>query len=77
MTMTRRAALALAIVAAPAPAVESGDLFADRMNRFGRELVNFDGKLRQHVFDVKQAKLLSKLWRDVETSGEWPEMENK
>jgi hypothetical protein len=73
MTMTRRAALALAIIAAPARAVESGDLFADRMNRFGRELVNFDGKLRQHVFDVKQAKLLSKLWRDVETSGEWPQ----
>jgi hypothetical protein len=72
LQLTRRAALLLAI-AAPACAVVSNDVFLDRLNRFNTAMRDFTAQLRQQQFNVREAKLLSKLWRDVEQSGEWPQ----
>jgi hypothetical protein len=48
------------------------DVSVDRLNRFNETMRDFTAQLRQHRFDVREARLLSKLWRDVEQSGEWP-----
>jgi hypothetical protein len=70
--VTRRLAL-LALVAAPASeSVTPHDFLADRMNRFTSSLRDFCEKYNRHIFDAKEARLLSKLWRDVEDCGDWP-----
>ena len=53
-------------------AVEARDVMLDRLNRFNETMRDFTERLRQHQFPNNEAKLLSKLWRDVERSGEWP-----
>ena len=67
----RRAALLL-LLAGQCVAVNSGDLMLDRLNRFNQTMRDFTGQLRAKQFNAKEAKLLSRLWRDVENSGEWP-----
>ena len=44
----------------------------DRLNRFNDSMRSFVDMLREHRFDLKTARLLSKQWREVEESGEWP-----
>lgn len=71
MSFSRRSLLALG-ASAPLAAVRADDIMLDRLNRFNTLMRDFTGKLRGQVFDAKEAALLSKLWRDVEQSGEWP-----
>jgi hypothetical protein len=71
MTFNRRTLLCLC-VAVPLFAIPTTDIFRDRLNRFNLEMKDFARKLNSHIYDRKQAALLSKLWRDVENSGDWP-----
>jgi hypothetical protein len=57
------------MAAAAAPAQDD---LAERLNRFAEAYNGFAGELRAGKLDVKKAARLSKLWRDVERSGEWP-----
>lgn len=63
--MNRRTLL-LAVVLQPA------DELLEPMNRFAALYNDFTAKLREGVFDARQAKRLSKLWRSIEGSGSWP-----
>jgi hypothetical protein len=53
------------------------DWLADRLNSFAQDYNDFVQKLQQrNIFDYKQAKRLSKKWREVEKSGFWPAPES-
>ncbi len=49
---------------------------SDRLNSFAQDYNDFVQKLQRNVLDYKQAKRLSKKWREVEKSGLWPEPES-
>jgi len=63
--MTRRAVLLM-------PAVAAFDPLLEPMNRFAKAYNEFAEGMRSGIFDQRQAKRLSKLWREVESSGDWP-----
>jgi hypothetical protein len=42
------------------------------MERFSRNYNQFIATWQKGTFDFRQAKQLSKLWRDIEDSGYWP-----
>jgi hypothetical protein len=63
---------AIAAALRPAQAVRTDDFMLEALNKFNSEMQDFTAKLRGHVYSEKQAARLSKLWRDVEASGEWP-----
>jgi len=48
------------------------DQLADLMNAFARVYNQFAEQERRGIFDVKLARELSRRWRDVERSGDWP-----
>ena len=50
------------------------DILRDRLNRFGNAYNFFIAELQQGKLNIKAARHLSKLWRDVEQSGSWPEL---
>jgi hypothetical protein len=55
------------------PLVErAGDPLVGRMNRFAATYRQFVDRHNHGVFDVALAKKLSREWREVEASGEWP-----
>jgi hypothetical protein len=54
------------------PAATNTDLLHDAMNSFAKSYNDFAVKLNGGVFDRKLAGRLSKEWRSVEKSGEWP-----
>jgi len=60
------------LLAANASPVSVRDVVVDRMNRFNIDLKDWAEKYNRHVFDVEQAKRLSREWRDIEMCGEWP-----
>lgn len=72
--MFRRAWLKL--LAAPLAATVASDFLMDRLNRFAAAYNAFASAYQQGTFDLRGAKLLSKLWRDIEQSGNWPERKN-
>ncbi len=49
------------------------DALAAPMNAFAKAYNGFAAGMGNGIFDARQAKRLSKLWRDVEHSGDWPE----
>ena len=65
--MSRRAFLAAASGQNLASVV-----FVDRMNRFMETLRTWAEAYNTGLFDVRGAKRLSKLWKDIEDSGNWP-----
>lgn len=74
--MRRRTWLGLAVLG-QAAAAAAQSVLPDRLNEFALEYNRFAAVLTQGGFDVRSAKKLSRLWRDVEQSGEWPETERK
>lgn len=70
--MTRRGCLGLAISPAVAAPGQVRDDLVDRMNRFARAYNAFGEVYRGGVFDLRGARRLSSLWREVEQSGQWP-----
>lgn len=65
----RRALLAMLPVALLA-ADDAG--LVRRMNRFAAAYRKFVEAHERGLFDVRLARELSRLWREVETSGYWP-----
>lgn len=55
-----------------AVSIGGNDPLVDRMNTFAKTYNEFAMVLRSGGFDVRLAKKLSREWRDVEASGEWP-----
>jgi hypothetical protein len=51
------------------------DWLAITLNKFANRYNTFIEKLRGGVFDLRDAKALSQLWREVERCGEWPKPE--
>lgn len=49
----------------------TGDALLVRMNAFATAYNGFAAAMGQGIYDVRQARRLSKLWRDVER--DWPE----
>jgi len=47
------------------------------LNKFGNAYNRFCATWAKGTFDIHQAKQLSRLWHDVETSGYWPREEKK
>jgi len=60
---------------AQATSVPEHNWLADCLNSFAQDYNDFVQKLQRNVIDYKQAKRLSKKWREVEKSGLWPEPE--
>lgn len=75
--MRRTFAAALLLAALLLPVRGQDDWLLMRMNAFAGEYNDFAGKLREGQFDLRQAKKLSKLWRELERSGNWPEVNHK
>jgi hypothetical protein len=50
----------------------AGDPLVTRMNRFAATYRQFAEQHNRGVFDAALAKKLSRQWREVEASGEWP-----
>lgn len=48
------------------------DPLVDRMDSFAREYNAFAEQFRIGIFDVKSARELSRRWKSVERSQEWP-----
>jgi len=76
MMIDRRSLLCLlpafSLSVAPLVAVVARDVLSDRINRFNTVMHDFTIQLHGGVFNCREAKLLSKLWRDIEDSGNWP-----
>lgn len=75
--VTRRQVITMAVYPAGLPMAHGvedtpRDFMLQRLNRFNETMQDLVSQLRQHRFDLREARLLSKLWRDVEQSGEWP-----
>jgi hypothetical protein len=61
------------LIAGDDPLVDrAGDPLVGRMNRFASTYRQFAEQHNRGVFDAALAKKLSREWRDVEASGEWP-----
>jgi hypothetical protein len=52
-------------------------VFADRFNRFSAELRVWAQTYNAGKYDLRGARRLSRLWREIEQSGSWPEPERK
>lgn len=63
--------LALTLLMA-APIGADDDPLIERMNSFAKEYNVFADQLRLGVFDVKSARELSRRWKRVERSEDWP-----
>jgi len=50
----------------------TGDPLVDRMNEFVVAYNDFAKGVQAGIFDQRQARRLSKLWRQVEKCGSWP-----
>jgi hypothetical protein len=46
--------------------------FVQKYNRFAKAANDWMETYRNGLFDLRGAKRLSKLWRDIEASGMWP-----
>jgi len=64
-------------LAACAAAADQPDTLLEPMNRFAAAYNDFTAGMQKGLFDARQAKRLSKLWREVEHSGNWPEVAAK
>jgi len=77
--MIRRLFLLTLLLAMSAGA--GGEVAIDRlvgpMNEFAAAYNDFAAGMRNGIFDLRQAKRLSKLWRQVEQSGAWPEVQKQ
>lgn len=71
--MKRLVAIAAALVAS-ASGQSAPDELLEPMNRFAAVYNEFVDGLHAGKFDARQAQRLSKLWRDVERSGNWPQV---
>jgi hypothetical protein len=71
--MMRRSLLTM-IPAAVAKSASAVDSLLSPMNEFAKAYNDFTEAMRHGIFDVRQARRLSKLWREVERSGSWPEV---
>jgi hypothetical protein len=60
------------LITSPSAKSAGGDPLVDRMNRFAATYRRFVDQHDHGVFDVALAKKLSREWREVEASGEWP-----
>jgi hypothetical protein len=65
-------ALAALMIASAAPIGADDDPLVDRMNSFAREYNVFADQFRVGIFDVKSARELSRRWKRVEHSEDWP-----
>lgn len=70
LDLRRRSVLALAIATAAQTAVTSE--LPRVMNRFAELWNQFVAGANKGLFDAKLAKKISRAWREVENSGEWP-----
>lgn len=44
----------------------------ERWNRFAKTSRGFADEYNRGIFDVNAARKMSKQWREIEASGEWP-----
>jgi hypothetical protein len=70
--MARRTILGLSVVLSTGISGSSHDWLATALNHFANRYNRFIEDLRAGQFDLRDAKALSKAWRDVETCGQWP-----
>jgi hypothetical protein len=64
--------LILAILVSSVTLGGQDDDLVTRMNKFARTYNSFTQNYRQGIFDLKLAEKLSKEWREVEKSEDWP-----
>jgi len=64
--------LFLAIFLGSATAESADEVLQPRMTQFIQEFNMFARAYNSGYYDVRGARRLSKLWRDVETCGFWP-----
>jgi hypothetical protein len=67
-----RVAIAGLLLAVCAGGQDQADWLMLKLNRFAAQYNNFVASQAAGVFDLKEARKLSALWREVEHSGEWP-----
>lgn len=73
--MPRRAILGLPAVLSTGISGSQFDPLAIILNRFANRYNQFIQELRGGKLSLRDCKALSKLWREVENSGNWPKAE--